>query len=268
MFHKELQDKKSFVIKSMRRLLVPFVIFSLVGYFLVTIPHLCSNGITLQWLWKPWMQILAQGRVTHNGPLWFLLTLFVIRMVYLYLPHNYIIVNILLGLLIGCIGYYFSIRPRYISNIATGSVFYGIGYLYSKCGKTWIKQKWYIPAIVYILSLIFPQQVDMLFNEVLMGTWWGWMVAAVSGCVVFELMFEYIIHKSKSRLHLFSYVGQNTMAILVLHWPIMVLVNCLCDMADLTVIWRLVANWFVICIWMPLAQWILTNRYLKWTIGN
>lgn len=137
MFSDANQHIKDVVWASFKKLLVPFVIFSCVGHFVYCIIVCCNHELTLQSaLVTPVGHLLKFGSVHGNKPLWFLVTLFIVRT--LYQPFiarditKYIIV-VISAILIYILYYYKPDIPLYLYNGVLGLffLFRGIDFTHS-----------------------------------------------------------------------------------------------------------------------------------------
>lgn len=74
------KPRREFYRSNARRLLVPFAVFSLIGY-LLWLPGVISNdSLSLTYkIFAPTMQLVKEGSLTANMPLWFLLSLFLVK---------------------------------------------------------------------------------------------------------------------------------------------------------------------------------------------
>lgn len=73
--------------KGIQRLMIPYIIFSIIGWFMFFIRDVIKQEITEQYFINSLRQILHEGAVAGNAPLWFLFTLFCVRIIF-YLVHK------------------------------------------------------------------------------------------------------------------------------------------------------------------------------------
>ena len=130
MFYRE-KLSKDILIGGCKRLIVPFVIFSIVGHLLLCIKLLQEGDYNwMHYVLSPIKSILLNGSLAGNLPLWFLLTLLAVQLIFNYLSKK---VNIwfvvFVGYSIACILNMVAIPlPLYFANIALGIATYGFGY--------------------------------------------------------------------------------------------------------------------------------------------
>lgn len=130
MFFK-MGDYKIILQKSFNRLIRPFILYSLIG-------HICYCGICylqgnlhLSTL-IPYYSLLMQGSIPGNLPLWFLLTLFLCRIIFNFLVKKKVSVYwIALASLLLAFGLHLIDfkQPFYLANTMTGVFFMSVGYI-------------------------------------------------------------------------------------------------------------------------------------------
>lgn len=233
----ERKDKKSFkdyFIKCFKRLLVPFIIFSLIGQLLYCI-ELCISGNLSQLRPIIWLKaLIAGGALPGNLPLWFLFTFFGVKIVAkLLIPTIKTIVPILLLFsVLAFISYFYSIRPIYVGNICSGLVFYYIGQLLKD-----VQYKDYVfySSIILMLfiAVVSPVYVDMHMNNVMFYSsaneykkfqYFIWIPFSVFSIIVADNIAKYIDRFFSGSIiyRLFVIVGKDSMNYLVLHWPVLI----------------------------------------------
>ena len=123
-FYSPKKEWNKVFLDSLKRLLVPYFIFTFIGYALFG----ADNSIlSVDYWWYLCRQMVTSGSVDGNAPMWFLLSLFFVRVIFQTakdrLPMQ--IFWVVVGACIAIIGYLFAIRPRYVSTISMGLVLYG-----------------------------------------------------------------------------------------------------------------------------------------------
>ena len=181
------QRTKDLVIKEAKRLLVPFVVFSAIGH-IVYMFYLYQQNDTniIHYTLSPIKYFLQYGSIGGNLPLWFLTSLFVVKIVFncIHTTHNL--------WLIGCIAtipylmFSFNIElPVYVANISAGLFFYACGYYTKK-----IQERWYIVVpctIIFVLSLLYNQTyIDMRMNMLIYGNYYIWYPLSLAGIIVIK----------------------------------------------------------------------------------
>ena len=268
-YHPERTVKEVFV-NSVRRLLVPYLLFTAIGYVWFGAQSLGLSVRDWNYWWWPIRQIFAIGRVEGNGPLWFLLSLFLVRVIFQATQNKRWaqISLVAVCILIAVLGNYFSLRPRTISNVALGIVFYGSGVLlrdiqYSK----WVGGA---SVCIWIVSYIFMSLfgwhlVDFSFNTTVIGNHIVWLVNCVFACVAVNFIFWKIPPISR----ILSWLGRNSMTFLCVHALII---------KGMFTYWHsntcfsayqcLVFYWGSIIVICTAMTYVFKNKYLSWIIGE
>jgi hypothetical protein len=217
---------RALVVKEAKKLLIPFIIYSAIG-------HICQMVILFQqgetniihYTLSPVKQLLLDGHITGNMPLWFLGSLFAAKVLFNAIHsigRNWAIATV--TLLIASIPFLLHFFepacrwPLYIANISAGLFFYACGvYL-----KPWIG-KWYIvlPCIaIYLVSLfVVPTYIDMRANSLDFGNFYLWYPLSLVAIVTFKALCSII------KLPTSFLAGENAMIILCTHWIILLLVR-------------------------------------------
>lgn len=212
-------SREGFMLKSIDRLIKPFLIYSLIGHLCYVFICAWKGTVNIQEIF-PIYSLLMFGAIPGNLPLWFLLTLFICRIIFDKLMRCH--VNPLLIAFVAIMGAFglhiigFS-RPYYVVNSMTGMFFMSIGYCVSK--KYRITPPFLLLCvIVYALSIIFPSFVGMRSNRLYYGYYLLWIIYSVCGIVCINKVVEYCPSLNKLRLYVF---GRYSMEIYCTHWIIL-----------------------------------------------
>lgn len=219
------QSVKELWQKDTHKLLKTFVIWSAVGYvFYLLIGWLCDTITIRNVTYSVIRGLFLTGKVPINTPLWFLLTLFGVRMVAnKLLPERddkyaawKILSMVTIGYIISYLAYRFNHRllPYWVANGAAGLSFFALGHAL----RDW-EYKWWLVlpcAIVYVAGYIcgFPI-VDMLANDLEMGNYLLWIPVALCCIVAFNALCRWICQHMRVRP--IEWVGKNAMTIYVTH---------------------------------------------------
>lgn len=260
MFYRE-KLSKDILIWGGKRLIVPFVIFSIVGHLLLCIKLLQEGDYNwMHYVLSPIKSILLNGSLGGNLPLWFLLSLLAVQLIFNYLSKK---VNIWLvifaGYAIACIlnivEYPF---PLYLANISLGIAIYGLGY---KMKNVQYKNNvFFFAFVVYvvILSLCYSS-IDFRANQVAKGLYWIACLYAISGCIIINYLFSLV----KVRLKMLEYIGRHSMNYYVMHWPILLL--CSIILGKSTSGWNLFVIMGVSCMCiMPIIELLVYSFHGGW----
>lgn len=217
MFFK-IGDYKIILQKSFNRLIRPFILYSLIG-------HICYCGICylqgdlhLSTL-VPYDSLLFQGSIPGNLPLWFLLTLFLCRIIFNFLTKKDVSVywiaffSLLLAFGLHLIDFK---HPFYIANTMTGLFFMSVGYICAN-QKEITPPFLIICLLLYVVSLLFPNFVGMRSNHLYYGVYMLWIIYSVCGII----LMNFIGYKFLNNVKVLSFLGAYSMEIYCLHWIVL-----------------------------------------------
>lgn len=205
------------IISEGKKLLYPFFIFSLIGYFINLIFLTNSVNFNLKTLVIfPLKELIYCGALSSNAPLWFLFSLFLAYTIFsiLYSLHIPPILIALLGFAIASFFYQQEINyPRYIANSSSGLFFYAMGYILKE--KQYINAFFYLSFIIYILIAVNGYiKIDMNNNVATKGNYFVWYPASIVGIITLNNLI--------SRLHIhikwLSSIGKHSMNYYISHW--------------------------------------------------
>ena len=252
--------------KDRRKLLYTFLIWSFAGYVLYVVFGLLQHSLTLKSAtYSILRNFYLTGKIPLNDPLWFLMTLFMVRFISnIILPSRKsrfawlrILAVAFFGYCAALLAYHFnnSMLPLWVANGAAGLAFFAIGY-----GLGNHESKWWIAApcaAVYILCCFigFPM-VDMLYNKPLASTYTCislpiieyamWIPVALCSIVTFNYVCQ-IISRFVSIKPL-EVAGQKAMNIYTTHILIVVTITFIISYRDLAAAY-------------PYLVWIILGAY-------
>ena len=262
-----------------RKLLLTFAIWSAIGYIMYLIFGVVQNYLTLRGATYSIVRgLFLTGKIPINEPLWFLTTLFGVRVIANWLlpgmdeKNGWIKIMgiVFVGYAIACICYLMSYRlmPFWVANGASGLAFFAIGYGIREYEKKW----WLIVpcALVYIVCCIvgFPM-VDMMYNELLSGNYLLWMPVAACGIIIFNVLCR--LTTKYIRIKPIEKVGQNAMTIYVTHILIVLSVQFVITYFHMAKLFPYLVQMFIagyvvflpiLCYFVPKAP-ILVGRLKK-----
>lgn len=232
-YYFKVSDKRVLLKKDYERLLKPYISWMIIGHIVYCI-YLYISGFhdSKLYIVYPIKQFFFDSAIIGNLPLWFLLSLFVVRFIankILKLRLNLSIVLLLLGI----ICYLSSLLPPFkvilLANVPTGLFFFLIGYAINQRRSTFtvehIKNKYifYVCTIIlYLLIVIFGQcYVDMRVNILWDGSYLCWLIGSVPACLAINII---------SRMKIFcklglEWIGRNSMMFYVTHWVIFYIIH-------------------------------------------
>lgn len=228
---------KEFCVHRCKTLIIPYLVFSFITYIywvVIENPITDNEGIL-----TPFLQIFisqgSAGYMLHNIPMWFVLCLFAIEIIYFLLKRrlnnkSLFIVCCVLAI-VGCAmtlpNTFFDFTKLFWSiNVALVAIpFYMIGNLISeKFGRTKIKQlilsKKVISVIIMIIAFALLCILSNVNSPISMGTeelgnWLLFYLNAFIG-IVMILIISVLMERNK----LFQFLGRNSFFIMAMHFPI------------------------------------------------
>lgn len=251
--------------KLVKRILVPFAIFTLFGLILEF--HKCyTQGLSFGTIIHSCgAQVLTMGFAWCNAPLWFLLALFIARMVTPFLSTKIWWIWICLFLSIAVLHHHLTTeRFNYIGNSSLAIVYYLAGWKLKSAHTN--KLLVIICALTYlIIFLIFPVFLDIRSNSTSYGNYLLAVTSAIPGIIIMNYLFASYRLLS---IRVLSFMGENAMSFLVMHWPIMLTLRNLWggvfpeDILKYIVTLATMSCCLVVCIFFN------NHKSYKWIIGG
>jgi hypothetical protein len=267
MFHK-IKKEDVIIIKSAKRLLIPFIVFSLIGELFLMFKLIGLERYTLsEFGIRVFKYAIYNGICEGNLPLWFLLTLFMDKICFNLLQLKQIShVSIIIGsFLVAIFLRYLKINfPPYCISFFTGLFFYSMGFYL----KNFQYSRWlFFLSILAVLSitLFMPTFINMRDSTVRYGNFVIWFPYALSGIIVINNLVKNIPYLLN--ISLIIKIGQNSMPIYVTHWIILSIVEIVLMLIGVQS--RSVFMWvmiFACIIVLPLLTYFI-NRYCKSVVG-
>ncbi len=267
LFYNRAKSLKETIKGGGKSLLLPFLFFAAIG-FLCDLPFawIGSDDPWYKLLASPFYHILRNGAESGNLPLWFLWSLFFVRIAFHLLMKARIAYLILVFPLIGFLLDRFGIiLPLTLSTVFLGTTFYACGYLYTKYGPaTWPVTL--LAAIVWT-GIFFGEMstVNMWINHVSNGSYLLWVIASIAGLIV--------VTEAARRmppLPAIQRIGQNSLTYYALHWIILNTVVHLMRLFGIdTAGWGSAALQAVACIiLLPIGDHLLRTKAPGWILGR
>lgn len=242
------------------KLLKPFVIYGLVGFVMYLIYRFLSAGeLTVRsCVLSPIASLFMKGYIPINAPLWFLLTLIIVRLLAnVFLSPNkgnyvnciaIIVIGYLISYLLYCVEKNFINLPDLLSNTVLGLVFFVLGYRLHKYETKW----WLIVTclIIYLSNCIFFLSiVAMRANAVYTGNYLWYIPCAYAGIVIFNVFCRLVVKWLPKIVHPIAFVGRYAMIIYVTHGLIYASVLRILKVCTLTSL-------------MPYTFWLIIGAYI------
>lgn len=224
MFHNIKTNSNKSIHKIIKKLLIPYVIFSFIGYLIYCF-ELRFNGNTNIYYYTitPLKNILLTGTNVGNPPLWFLLSLCCIKILTIKSKFSNVkkvsIFCCIIIIFISISSYLKIIYPFWAYNTLAGLFFYLMGYILKNIQ---FNKLLFVTAIIfYCLSFIYcPSYVDMRSNSIIHGNYYIWIINSIMGIILINNLFKQLYP-----IRLFTYIGKNSMTYYVTHWLILYSIN-------------------------------------------
>jgi fucose 4-O-acetylase-like acetyltransferase len=233
--HKKYTDFITFIKKSAKGLLLPYFVFAFIS-FALWLMQLKDHNLFSPEVIRQFLSIFYgnsnNGLLDFNNVLWFLPTLFVIRLLFALLAKIFTKAKIMIFILafFSVFGYLFSIYaanvklPFGIETALSGVVFYGSGFLWNQSEKAKslvFKYKYLLFVLLFIIgnyiSTIdfnaYGAQIDMRLNH--LNNYFSFYLAAFSGTFTW-ISFSMILNKNL----LLEKLGRNSLILFAWHLPI------------------------------------------------
>ena len=284
MFFKHNPDYKAFAQKSFKRLMIPFLFWGIIGtfFFLFYVATSEYNSV-LGWYLAPIKFLIDVRSFLGNEPLWFLLSLFIAKVVYNYCFNNKVLTWIWITVsVVVPSGFYYAefISLPIVSHSLLGFFFFHCGYQLRE--KQYLA-KLFITSIGFYLAIVVfsPTFVGMYRNGLVFGDCYLiYFPYAFVAIIVCNNIFRYfapsrcnkisqIIHIQQITTILES-VGRNSMNYLVTHWILLliiktIMVNFLGVNNSWTKFWVMVIACILI---LPLLSRVLNHPHFDIVMGK
>lgn len=268
MFFREKTLKKEFV-NGVKKLIVPYIVFSIIGQLVFYLMWIAKGETSCQlYIMAPLRTLLHEGAVVGNSPLWFLLSLFCVKIIFddIYVKfHNlggYLLV-LFTGLSAYLLRYIEFNNYFYIANICCGVFFYGCGYVLRK----YVDKKWviFVSFCLYVVySIIYPSYFDFRSNNVAIDAYPLCLLSCIGGIIIINAIFK----KVKSIQIPFISIGKNSMTYYTAHWVVLGVSSLLFQNIMHLIGYELfVAFSLANIVMLPLLD-IFFNKHCKWIIGK
>lgn len=283
MMHKETSSNSEMLKKSAKRLLVPFVIFLMIGVLLdgIILIYTNNNNVTnFSFLREEIDTFISTSILWPTAASWFLLSLFFARIVFNYLGskiHPILITSfsICASLIIyylqsnggdiqfGSCNFHLNI-PFYLGNMCHGLSLYSLGY--------YLKEKqfrliFFIPALLlFLIKYFFPASIDIRANvysgNVMLG-----VLYEIASCIFINNAFKKI---ANYKIPFVTYIGNNSMVYYLVHYPVLYTsISLLGKSFEDNNMWiRFFILSFIVTLSLIIAEWLFRNKRFRFIIGG
>lgn len=225
-FYNKNHPIEELILKDVGRLILPMITWTLIGYF-ITVPKLIYYE--QQPLWKvvvwPFYSFFSSGDTMGNGPLWFLFSLFIVKIIMIPLSKFSLNLLSIIMFLITLLGWKLHtlniILPLGFSTIPLGLFFTVLGFIYKEASLTKKLSRFLVPIILVLvaLSLCFNSYVDIHRNSLWYGDYIYFIIISSLAILSSILVFD------KFKFRFLSWVGRKSMYFLVIHWPVFTIIQ-------------------------------------------
>lgn len=232
MFYKE-KSTHEIVSSGYKHLIVPLLTMTLLGHMILCISYAIKGGHNAwDYLVEPFWELIRFGSTQGNLALWFLLSLFLVRIAYHQLYQYFQPITMLFIAMTGSllVLHLPIIEPYYLFSTMTGLFFFMMGHLL----KEWQYNKYVfaVSMLLYLVHMCFiPSFVDMRTCRLLEGYYEVWMVGAIAGCITLNGACKWGIQYGEKltrhipNLRYLSFIpgfimtiGRNSLTIYLFHW--------------------------------------------------
>lgn len=261
MFHKH-KGWKTELNKSFKRLIIPFIVFSVIGQLVWTLRLLCLHETDIvKYIGFPGT-FLLYGAFHGNAPLWFLFSLFIVRIAFNSLEVKLKWFNIaLITIVLACTFNYIGLsRPYYVLNIVTGLFFYSMGY---GLRRIQYNDSFFLIClcVTILLAVTNPIFVDMRSNQYSSGCYPIWFVYCIGAIVSIDYILKKLPALHSNLLGL-TYIGRHAMPLYISHWIVITVVDCIIILAGgLEKGWQFIALTIGCVILLPFSCHIIEKHF-------
>ena len=207
---------KTFLIKKTNNLIIPYLFFSL---FTIV-------AILVFYLWKDlsWKEAYIESGPLHNGPIWFLVSLYEVGlMMYFISDIKSKGLQLLVVLLLSLTGYYLCqeklILPFYFNTALLGVGFYYAGFLlrYYKIldDNSHVAVKFVLFLFIFLLVALFvipDRRLALISYEIPFSYYW-FLISGLSGTLALFYMSKMVV-----KVPPINYYGRYSIIVLGVHW--------------------------------------------------
>ena len=253
-----------YIIRKINTLLIPFILYYILSYLLFYCLKICAPGLLESYASQcnGFQDVIVQ-RQLFNGPIWFLLSLFEVELLY-YFIFKYIEIasfRLLICFLLSLVGLYFSYvkidLPLWIDTSLIALFFFCLGDILCKYNvfeqKIFSRKNSLLWMLVfYLVYLLLPCNVSMSINRYSSG-----ILLYISGTsIVLSILF---FSKFVNKDFLISWMGKNTLVILCTHHLLYRPIKYFCDVPIVVLIITMIIEYGII---------VLLNKYCPYLSGK
>ena len=215
-------DAKKFVCKRFRQLVIPYVFFNLLTFVFWWFVGRHYGAVDDTTLWyEPLIAAVFCNApdMVHNIPLWFLLCLFILEVVYYFLFRQLgFLQRLFLAMMIGMLGFLNAYLNPYPLPFSLGTMMVGLLFYYF---GSELKHLFQSNSLMGLLAFIIVTAAALMNDRVYLyrnqyGNMMFFLLAALSGIYMIKVFCEWLSRRF-GRCKWVEYVSQNTLTICALH---------------------------------------------------
>lgn len=220
-------DIRKTIYDGIKKLLYPFMTFTLLGYLVYVVQKILVNDSNwIHYILTPLKELVLAGCIEGNLPLWFLVSFFVVRVLFqwAYRPKFWhIVLNLGVILILLFVVNIFNDNPYfplYVTSTLIGYFFYGCGYLFRDTHKN--VKLWCVACAVFLIVFFVDRPtMVMRVNYLRHGHYFLWFVFSLFGCITVNGLVNRIPYK----FPVLRWIGVNSMIIYVTHYLVIKIFN-------------------------------------------
>lgn len=275
----KIKKTASFILKNIKKLLVPYFIYSLIWivffrYYSIK-PEITFIGEFTFYLQALKAIFYGTDGVIHLGPAWFLVCLFTVRILYHFLrkciKNNTLLICILVSL--SMIGYYWSnhystiIPPFSIHTALIAILFYGIGNLSKDFIINLKGNKYNIYAFILLTIITYLSSKNMplilVINNTNLINYPLIIFGASCGILSYLILSRIVLNLTKIK-NILIFFGENTIIIMGLHSIIRtILYNYLWSITNMLIYNFIMFTVTILCMFIIIKFKKLLNERLR-----
>lgn len=268
MFHGKKSFKETFK-KGFKRLVLPFVFFSVIGELIYILRQVLEQRtiIIYDFIKSELIGSLAHGYLIGNAPLWFLLSLFVIRCIFT-IPKSHIgyCAILVVSLIVSILMHIVNPPIVWLMNIPMGLFFYSAGYQLFE--KQYRRSIFIVSLICLILIATFcDSEVSIIRLMTIFGNFYIWILYALVAVIVANNLFKKL--GDHFDIKYLNWLGKNSMLIYVSHGPFFNLIHSVCLTANVSNPYIMLTIMMVGTSIVIFGEYMIIKKYkLEYLIGG
>lgn len=242
--------------KASRRLLLPAIIYSLLGFLLYAILNKFKLDLSYE------LTSFYQSGAPHgNNPIWFLYSLFFVQVIYnafrkirispYFIP--------LISAVLFAIPSFINVSCVLFLNVPLGLFFYSMGVVLSE--KQYVRWLWIASLLGYVILGLVPSVSD--FRRGYYDPFWIGILWSLLSCMAINGLFRQLPFLSVKPLR---FIGRNAMIYYGTHWMIILIAQAICTSLSLERSHAMVCYFAIFGIYLLICSAII-SRWNSYTGG-